>query len=299
MNVRPVASQLLMSMLNESISLTLSLVGDLQNVVDDVRLKLFPADEHLESRNIKRLALAVDWDGRLGHGSWSGSGHRKRQDHSRRQIQRIVKFVVVGDGAPLCRVVVFRCGDAAERLTLLNDVNASVIRRLLVDLGDLLGQRFVFLERDRERGAQRNALRAEQRESLADTFDDALESMPLLAAGCCVIALSRKLIAPREETDWRRMRSAVDLDQLIKRIGQRRDGRRLVIHSRFGRVEEQVQRQRLGLSADKLENWRIESRDCDFGDLRGLVKRVFRRVKSDGERRAEIAVGIDFLKCGF
>src|ERR1700761_5168757 len=98
-----------------------------------------------------------------------------------------------------------------------------MVGRLGVDFGNLLGQCFVLLQRDAQSGPQRRPLRTKQRVALSHALDYAFESVPLLAARAtsqrCVAALPGEIRTPRKEADWRRVRRAVDLDQLIEGIG--------------------------------------------------------------------------------
>jgi hypothetical protein len=102
--------------------------------------------------------------------------------------------------------------DRGQRIAFCHDVAAGVVGRLQVELEDLLGQRPVLLERDSERGAQRRALRAEEREVLLDPGHPALELGTPLAL--VHQAVAGEAGSPDERADRRDVR--VDLDQPVE-----------------------------------------------------------------------------------
>ena len=97
----------------------------------------------------------------------------------------------------------------------------GVVGGLEFQLGDLVAQRLVLFERHGEHGAQRHTLRAEERESLFDAVDHALETVAPLPAQRRITPMARKcLIAPTEQQHRRSVRPAFDLDELIELVGQ-------------------------------------------------------------------------------
>src|SRR5215469_10641787 len=130
-----------------------------------------------------------------------------------------------------------------------------VIRGGLVYLVNLLFERFVLFERNRQRGTQRHPLRAEECEALPHTFHHAFKAVTLLSAGSArkrIRPLPWKRVAPREEQDRRCVVLSLDFDELVKLVGCLRYRCGAIAHAFVGAVEEQVKRERFGLAPDEL-----------------------------------------------
>ena len=162
-----------------------------------------------------------------------------------------------------------------------------VVGRLQVELVDLLVQRAVLVDGDGEHGAQRRSLRAEELEVLLDALDHAFELGAALVAVPVGQAVARELRAPEERADRRRVRLRVDLHQPVEGVGERGHARRARARALLGGVEEQFDRERLGLAADELLERRVEAGDRDVGDLRLLVEGEAGRVVLHVERVSE------------
>ena len=133
------------------------------------------------------------------------------------ETARVVDCVGVRDVTPLGRVVELEIRDERERLVAFEDVDAVVVGRLQVELVDLVVERAVLVDGDREHRAQRRALGAEQLEVLPDVGDDALELGAALVAVLIGEVVARELGAPQERADRRRVRVRVDLHEAVER----------------------------------------------------------------------------------
>src|SRR5437588_1048054 len=97
-------------------------------------------------------------------------------------------------------------------------MRVRVIGRVEVNALDLVFEAVILPQGDRKHRAQRNALRAEQREALLDALDDALKPIgPRLARPVAVKVGAREaVLPPHKAQDGRRVGYAVNLDQLVK-----------------------------------------------------------------------------------
>ena len=100
---------------------------------------------------------------------------------------RVVESVGVGDVPPLARLWRYCQATWASDSPSLEHVAAGVVGGLQVQLLDLALERDVLLELEREHGAQRRALGAEELEVLLDVGDHAGE----LGAALVAVALGQ------------------------------------------------------------------------------------------------------------
>src|SRR5213080_4690695 len=103
--------------------------------------KMFPAR--------RRASFRGRWELR-----WTSADRRNLQHRARRQIQRVVQPVLTGDEPPLARVAVNFVRNRAQGVATLHLMSVGMVGRFQPELLDLLVERFVFAQLDRERGPQ-------------------------------------------------------------------------------------------------------------------------------------------------
>src|ERR1019366_789438 len=104
----------------------------------------------------------------------------------------------------LAGIAVFFISDAAQGFVQTNHVLLGMVGGLQVQLIELLFQSLILAKRYGQRGAQRNAVRVEYRELLLYALHDGAEGQAL---------------APRNTNSRRRVGVALDLYELIPRVG--------------------------------------------------------------------------------
>src|SRR5215470_13439640 len=100
-----------------------------------------------------------------------------------RQAPRVIHVVGVRDGPPCPGPAIVAARDAGQRVTQARHVAVRPVRRREVQLSELLVERLVFAQAERQRRPQRHALGAEKRELLLDALDDTLEVIASLVSG--------------------------------------------------------------------------------------------------------------------
>src|SRR4051812_30035007 len=98
-----------------------------------------------------------------------------RQQQAGREPAGIVDPVLRRDRTPLGRTRVIEGGDPRQGFSLAGQVRVRTVWRAQVELRELLVERLVLAERQRQRRPQRHPFGAEERELLAAAVDNATE----------------------------------------------------------------------------------------------------------------------------
>ena len=112
---------------------------------------------------------------------------RDREEDACGEAAGVLDVVLVRDVPPFARPAVVLTGDARKGLAALRDVCVRAVRGCQVQLSELLLECLVLAQRDGERRAQRETLRAEERELLLDAFDDAAKAIAILISAECAL----------------------------------------------------------------------------------------------------------------
>src|SRR5205085_4348328 len=188
---------------------------DLDLVARDVEAALAP--RLLGERDDRHLFLSASFGPRSGAGRLAD--RRQGQERARHGAARVGDLVGVGDAPPLARLLVVARRDRRERLAPLEYPPLRAVGRVRVLQAQLLFERLVLAQNDRERRAQRHAFGTEERELLLDALDDALEGVAPLVAELRRNLAARKVPQPDELADGRRVAVGHDLDEAVNLVG--------------------------------------------------------------------------------
>ena len=169
------------------------LIGDLDHVAQHAVVERHAVDGQLEARHPEAAGAADGFLGEIGE-RWSQplpcSMRRDAQDAARLQPARILDAVVVGDAAPFAGALVVAAGDRRQRLADRQHMAVTAVRRVQIELVQLLFRGAVLAQHQGHGGAQRHAFRAEHGELLAHAFGHSGKAVAALIAPGLVQARS-------------------------------------------------------------------------------------------------------------